>query len=140
MKQYPIYPKNILLASKQAEFLAQLSNGQPNKVIKHLESHQHQLTDLIKLLESAELEMHIRLGVSAVLESFAGKAAMLSIIPQLQRLTLHTEVHLRSDACYFLGLTGQREAIAILEHALADEHEEVQTSAQEALADLTENL
>lgn len=97
-------------------------------------------TDRLKLLLSIvadpDANMHVRLGVSALLESHAGTPALQSLLPLLVELTHHADHRVRADACHLLGLTGSDAARAPLEASLDDEHEEVREIAADALAAL----
>jgi len=119
--------------SKRDIFFQQLDNGQLNEVIQHIADNPDDLIDLIDILGYEPLGIHIRIGVSAVLEEFAGKAFMANIISPLNQLTHHTDAHLRSDACYFLSLTHHTDAKDIIQFMLNDPSNQVQVAAQDAL-------
>lgn len=90
------------------------------------------LKPLLAILANPEASLDIRLGVSALLESYAGKEALRALLPQLIELTHHTDHRVRADACHLLGLTGSIAARTHVELCLRDAHQEVREIAQEA--------
>jgi len=125
--------KILPLSSKRGDFFQQLDGGQLERVIDTLRVSPHFLVDLIDVLSAEPLDIHIRLGVSAVLEALSGSEEMTTIIPSLNRLTHHEKAYLRSDACYFLGLVNHSDAEMILQFMLLDLDAEVRAAAKEAL-------
>lgn len=119
-------------------FFQQLDNGYLDKVIDYLTKHPDNLVDLIHILGYDPLGLHVRIGVSAVLEHFAGKPAMTKIIMPLNQLTHHQDTHLRCDACYFLSLTHDSDAKKIIQFMLNDPNNQVKNAAQDALDYLAE--
>lgn len=87
---------------------------------------------LTTIIADPEVNLDIRLGVSALLESYAGKEALRELLPQLIELTHHTDHRVRADACHLLGLTGSIAARMHVELCLRDAHQEVREIAQEA--------
>jgi len=125
-------------SSKRDIFFQQLDSGQLEKVIGSINQQPDYLVDLIDVLAYEPLDIHIRIGVSAVLETFIGNPFMSKIISPLNQLTHHKEVHLRCDACYFLSLTQQSDAKDIIEFMLNDPYVQVRDAAQDALDYLSE--
>ena len=136
MQQFPRYPHNLLAVSSKVTLAEDLSTGQLAKVEAHLQKHPAELLDLIALLAEPEVAMQVRIGISAVLETLAGQPMLVALIPGLGELTRNPSEPIRSDACYFLGLTGHPKALPYLKAACSDEHSEVRAAAEEALDDL----
>ncbi|MEW5904987.1 MAG: thioredoxin family protein [Pseudomonadota bacterium] len=91
---------------------------------------------LLAMLADTELGIDVRLGVSALLERYAGHARLQALIPELSEMTRHADHRVRADAAHLLGLTGSAAARKPLELLRVDEHEEVREIAHEALAAL----
>ncbi len=123
---------------KRDDFYQHLENGKIEKVIESITKQSNELIDLVEVLGFEPLNIHVRIGVSAVLETFVGHPSMSEIISPLNQLTHHKEAYLRSDACYFLSLTKHVEAKNIIEFMLYDPYEQVRVAAQDALDDLSE--
>ena len=75
----------------------------------------------------------MRIGVSAILEGFEGKAPLRGLVAQLIALSESPDHRLRSDACHLLGLSHDPAARPALQRCSEDEHEEVREIAAEAL-------
>jgi HEAT repeat protein len=103
----------------------QLLRGQP----------QH-LAALLPLLSDEESPIQVRLGVSAIIEGFEESEPLRQLLPELITLSTHPDHRLRSDACYFLGLSHDAAAREALQRCRHDDHPEVREIADEALAGL----
>lgn len=91
------------------------------------------------LLGDSDAELQMRIALGALIEEVCREAWFAPAIPALERLTAHTDARVRNDACYYLGLTGHRDSIAVLRKRLEDEDADVRESAQEAIDGLAEN-
>lgn len=91
------------------------------------------LKPLLAIVANPEAKIEVRLGVSALLESYSNAAALQNLLPQLAELTRHADHRVRADACHLLGLTGSTAARASVEACLKDAHEEVREIAEEAM-------
>lgn len=110
-----------------------LKNGRLASVEALFARQPELLPHLLPLLRNPELEIQIRLGVGAILEGFAGSAALQQLIPQLGHLSADPDRRIRSDACHYLGLSGSTDAVPFLRPRLDDEHAEVREIAADAL-------
>lgn len=113
-----------------------LREGQLAEAETLLRSQPQHLPALLPLLEDTLSPIQVRLGVSAILESIEGTSALQSLLPQLITLSKHPDHRLRSDACYFLGLTHDERARETLQLCSLDDHSEVREIALEALSSL----
>lgn len=77
--------------------------------------------------------LEVRLGVSALLEAYAGKPELQALLPQLADLTRHADHRVRADACHLLGLSGSAAAKDYVEICLDDVNAEVREIAAEAM-------
>jgi thiol-disulfide isomerase/thioredoxin len=91
------------------------------------------LGPLLGVLADHDVGIDIRLGVSALLESYAGSEALRALLPRLAELSRNADHRVRVDACHLLGLTGSPDALVPVEARLADENEEVREIAAEAM-------
>ena len=94
------------------------------------------LKQLLAVVADPAANLEVRLGVSALLESYAGKEALQNLLPDLIKLARHADFRVRADACHLLGLTGSAAARASLAACTSDENQEVREIAQEALEKL----
>ena len=113
-----------------------LKGGELATAEKFLAAQPQHLHAVLPLLEDAQSPIQVRIGVSALLEGFEGSAALHELLPRLIALSEHTDHRLRSDACYFLGLTHSAAARETLQRCTGDGHEEVREIASEALLSL----
>lgn len=91
------------------------------------------LAPLLSILVDGDAGIDVRLGVSALLESYADTEALRALLPRLAELSRDADHRVRADACHLLGLTGSLDALAHVEPRLADESEEVREIAAEAM-------
>ena len=82
--------------------------------------------------------MATRVAISAVVEELSGTRALEAAVPDLEQLTLSELAQTRADACHFLGLSGNRQALPAVRRLLEDEHPDVREIALETLAILGE--
>lgn len=92
------------------------------------------LLDLIALLGTERTPMALRIGIGALLEGLAGEAPLRAAVPSLIQLTLSEIPQARADACHYLGLAGDPEAIPAVRRLLNDEQPDVREIASETLA------
>ena len=88
---------------------------------------------LLGIVADPASNLEVRLGASALLESYAATAVLRQLLPQLGELSVHEDHRVRADACHLLGLTGSREACTYLRPRLKDESDEVREIAREAM-------
>lgn len=91
------------------------------------------LPPLLALLDDPGLPMAVRLGTGALLEGLARSGALRRAIPQLGGLSRHPDHRVRADACHYLGLTQDEEAVPYLRERLSDENPEVREIAGESI-------
>lgn len=121
-------------AGIQQYLIQQLKDGHLIQVQDKLRHQPHWLTLLISIIADLETPLQARIGVGAVFESLAGSELLQLAIPALAVLTQHADHRVRGDACYYLGITKSRDAVALLTPCLADSNVDVQEIVHEALA------
>jgi hypothetical protein len=107
--------------------------GRLDSVVERIRSSPGTLTDLIQLFADPDTPLSARIGVSAVFESLAGSDILRRAVPEIEPLTLSHSPQIRADACHFLGLAGDRGALASVRRLTEDEHPEVREVATEVL-------
>ncbi len=116
-----------------------LANGELGAAEELLAKSPQHLPLLLSLLEKPDTPIQARLGVSAVLEGLEGDNALHTLLPALIEMSRNNDHRLRSDACYFLGLSHHPEALEILEPRLEDDNGEVREIAAEAIATIQQH-
>jgi len=120
----PEYLRDLLAAGRRTRALAWL-RAQPDR-----------LGAVLQLLADPDTDLPARLGADSLIVEFAGEPALVSLVPQLDRLAQQAPPALRADACHYLGLSGDRAARPALERALHDDDAHVREIAMEALTAL----
>lgn len=113
-----------------------LTDGDLNLAEQTLQRNPQTLPALLTLIVRDELPLQVRIGIIALFEGFAGKAALQALIPELAQLLAHADYRIRIDIAHLLELTESEDAIAPLKLLLQDENAEVREIASEALEEL----
>ena len=124
------------LRNRTEQFQIWLLEGQLRQVISVVDQQPKALADLLPIVANPETNMNVRFGASAVLERYAGQAALHALVPALGLLTGHGDARVRADACHLLGLSGSTSAINYLEARRGDPDAEVREIAVESLEEL----
>jgi len=111
-----------------------LTHRELERAVALVREHPDRLADLLALLADDELDLGLRIGISALVEELAGSATLRALVPQLEQLTLSARPQTRADACHFLGLAGDAAAGPTVRRLLDDEDAEVREIAGETLA------
>jgi glutaredoxin len=111
----------------------QLEHRQLDRVVERVRNDPRQLQQLLDLLADDETSMGVRIGIGAVVEELAGGETLRQAVPLLEQLTLSALPQTRADACHYLGLAGDRNAVASVRRLLDDEQEDVREIAAETL-------
>lgn len=113
-----------------------LGDGQLNKVEQYLHRHPENVPALLPLFTDEGRRINVRIGVGAVLEGLADNTDLSTLVEPLGQLTKHAQISTRMDACHYLSLTKNADAITYLQAALNDDNNEVRETAQESLDEL----
>ncbi len=113
-----------------------LKQGGFNKAGIFIAEDTRRLQSLLAIIANPEADIDMRLGISALLEAYTNKPKLQNLLPQLAKLTHHTDHRVRADSCHLLGLTGNAAALPYVEACLKDTHEEVREIAIEAMETL----
>ncbi len=110
-----------------------LANGELAATEALLADAPQHLPKLLSLLTVIDTPIQVRMGVSAILEGLEGQPVLQQLLPSLIEMSQHSDHRLRSDACYFLGLSHNPEAITALQERVKDDNDEVREIAAEAI-------
>ena len=123
-------------ADGMATYLAEaLKKGDLQKVKDMVtEDDGSRLHALLDLLASPDTELHVRLGIGALMEELEDSETLVRQLEQLTALASHTDTRVRLDACHYLSLTRSPRAIPVLKELLHDPDAEVRATAAEGLA------
>ena len=125
------------MENKAAQYVEHLlQQGGYRQAAAFIAEDTQRLKPLLGIIANPAANLEVRLGASALLESYAGKAALRELLPQLAELSRHADYRVRADACHLLGLTGSQAARTHVELCLRDANQEVREIAEEALAEL----
>lgn len=120
-----------------AEYYADLlKEGQLSKALNILHRKPAHLPAPLQLAAAPDTELTVRIGVSAIIEDFAGSDELKAQLPALIELTNSSDPRVRSDASHFLALTHSPDAVATLEQLAKDPEAAVRAVAADALEEL----
>jgi hypothetical protein len=124
-------------ADGQARYLEELlGSGGIDRCLAMIRADHDVLQDLLQVFIDPDVELNIRIGISAVMESLAGTPALLSIAEQLHALLSHEDARVRGDACHYLALSGAGQAADWIRPLLEDADSNVREIAADSLAEL----
>lgn len=110
-----------------------LKDGQLARVTGYIRRHGNAVVDLLNLLADPDVELTVRIGISAVFEELEGDAALNGAFDALVGLSRHQDAHIRADAAHLLSLTHRPDATPHLEALLNDSVADVAEIAREGL-------
>ena len=121
-------------ADGMAAYLAEaLKKGDLQKVTDMVKDDDTRLTALLDLLARPDTELHVRLGIGALMEELEGSDMLAGQLEALTALATHADARVRLDASHYLSLTRSPRAIPVLKELLRDPDAEVQATAAEGL-------
>jgi len=139
LQQRVEWAKNDLLKNDNtvADFDFLLSEGQVDKVIQSIKEDPKKIQAILQLLGDSGTVLSSRIGIGVVFEELANSELLKSLIPQLAELTNNSDPRIRADAYHYLGMTGDPEAIPILNKGKEDKDEEVREIVEDSLEELS---
>ena len=111
-----------------------LENRRLDEAVRLLRTNPAGLLDLLALVGAVDTPMALRIGIGALVEDLAGEPALRAAVPALVQLTLSDNPQARADACHFLSLAGDPQAIPAVRPLLDDARPDVREIAAETLA------
>jgi hypothetical protein len=117
-----------------AEYFGELlKSGASDKVLSALAADETRFDALLHLLARPDTELHVRLGIGAVMEDLQGSDTLQRGVDSLARLTRHPDARIRSDACHYLSLTRSPGALPAVRALLDDTDAQVRETARDSL-------
>ncbi len=113
-----------------------LAEGEVERILAMIVKDPGAMARVIELLDFADEKLNVRLGIGVIMEEYEGQPLLKAYIPQLGKLTLHTDPRVRGDACHYLALSHGSEAREFILPLLQDENADVREVAQESLESL----
>ncbi len=113
-----------------------LKSGARDKVLSMLAADETRFDALLHLLAGTDTELHVRLGIGAVMEDLEGGETLRGRVGSLAALTHHPDARVRNDACHFLALTRSADALPAVRALLDDSDAQVRDTAKDSLAAL----
>ena len=110
-----------------------LRQGSYKQASAFIDANMRRLKPLLAIVADPAADIHVLLGVSALLEAHANTPPLQNLLPQLAELSRHSDHRVRADACHLLGLTGSAAARPYVEALLHDESNEVREIAADAM-------
>jgi thiol-disulfide isomerase/thioredoxin len=120
-----------------AEYFAQLlKDGDLKKALSLIMQDTARLDALVLLLGNPDTDLHVRVGIGAIMEHLQGSDLLRRKIEDLTALTRHRDARIRSDACHYLSLTQSRAAVPAVRALLNDPDTDVREVARDSLSAL----
>lgn len=124
-------------AESMADYFEELmTSGELDKVQQQVEQNPEQMSALLEIMSNREASLSAKIGVGAIMEALAGSDLLGSQVDALGALCQHESPQVRSDACHYLGLSGDPRALPFIRPLLEDEHAEVRETAEDTIAEL----
>lgn len=114
--------------------------GKLETVTRLVKENPETIDALLILASDKDAELTVRIGVSAVMEENEGSEILNDHFDGLRALSEHADPRVRSDACHFLSLTHNHEAIVLLKKLSQDPERSVREIATESLHDIQEEM
>lgn len=121
-----------------AYFEELMVSGEISKVQKLIEEKPQHMQTLFEIMADENSGLSARIGVGAIIEQFEGSEILTQNIEKLAAYCNNEQPRVRSDACYYLGLSHHPDARKYIRPLLKDTDNEVREIAEEALAELTD--
>ena len=110
-----------------------LSSGNISKALQRIKSDPSTIDALLKLFADPDTQLNIQIGISAIMEDLQDTDILGAIVDQLGELTRHEDARVRGDACHYLALSGNPEAIPFIKPLLDDPEANVRDIARESI-------
>jgi len=120
----------------QDYFADLLDHGDLDKVETIIRKQPEDFKHLLAIFPDPDATLNMRLGVGALMETFADSEIMHRYVSDLATLTQHDSSQVRIDACHYLSLTGLESVRQYIEPLLDDPDDDVKESAKECLEEL----
>jgi hypothetical protein len=118
-------------------FDEQLKDGKLATVEKMVNDEPNRLPAIIPLAADTDTAIQTRVGIGALLEGLEGSGSAKNLVPDLGKLTRHPDARVRADACHYLALCENPDAVAFLEKCIEDDDPNVREIAAEGIEHLS---
>jgi len=118
-------------------FDEQLKDGKLEIVETMVNEEPERLLAIIPLAADTDTAIQTRVGIGALLEGLEGSGKTTILVPDLGKLTRHPDARVRADACHYLALCENPDAVAFLEKCLKDGDPTVREIAAEGIEHLS---
>jgi len=117
----------------RADYLAELlKSGMLSKAIDVVDANDAYVAALLLLLADTQTDMHVRVGIGAIFEHLQSTTVLRQHIDALGALTQHADARVRADACHYLSLSADVNAMSFVQPLLTDEDAQVREIARES--------
>ena len=113
-----------------------LSTGQLMTISQVIQLHPETFSTVISMIKDEDTSMDIRIGLDALIESFAATEVLQKSVEELKKIVLSNNVRLQIDALHYIALTGDTENIIFLQEQTKQQDQQVKDAAVEALETL----
>ncbi|MEE8388334.1 MAG: HEAT repeat domain-containing protein [Acidiferrobacterales bacterium] len=117
-------------------FDEQLKDGKLAIVEKMIKEEPDRLSAIILLASDTNTAIQTRIGIGALLEGLEGFGIARFLVPELGKLTRHPNARVKADACHYLALCENPDAITFLESCIDDADPTVREIAAESIEHL----
>ena len=118
-------------------FDEQLKDGKLAIVEKMIKEEPDRLSAIIPLASDTDTAIQTRVGIGALLEGLEGSGIARNLVADLGKLTLHPDARVRADACYYLALCENPDAVTFLEHGIKGDDPTIREIAAEGIEHLS---
>jgi len=115
-----------------------LAEGEVERVLAMIAKDSSVMARVIELLDFADEKLNVRLGIGVIMEEYEGQPLLNEYIPQLGKLTQHTDPRVRGDTCHYLALSHCSSAKVFIQPLLNDASADVREVAEESLHTLND--
>lgn len=114
-------------------FDEQFRDGKLANVEKMVSEEPERLSAIIPLASDTDTAIQTRIGIGALLEGLEGSGIASGLVADLGKLTGHPNARVRADACHYLALCENPDAITFLEKCIEDGDPSVREIAAEGI-------
>ena len=118
-------------------FDEQLKDGKLALVEAMVNEEPDRLSAIIPLASDTDTAIQTRVGIGALLEGLEGTGMAKILVADLGKLTLHPDARVRADACHYLALCENPDAISFLESCIEDNDPTVREITAESIEHLS---
>jgi len=115
-----------------------LSKGQLNTVIQAIEIEPASFAAIISMLEDEDTSMEVRIGLDALIESFASSEVLKVNVDAFKKIANSNNLRLQIDALHYIALAAEPENGSFIKKFTQHEDPQLKEAAVEALETLND--